>query len=172
MEEPRLQATLQELSHRAKALRLTDAAWAALAGIPKETLSRLRRRSSCDFDSLDALANAIGMRICAVDAFHADGALFPPKVDRRYEESLIDLCASGDLDLTRWRSFGPPFFMAGLATMLASTNGVNRRGLLELAERLHAGISEPFLLNRWLESTPIRPSRFLPMVDARLTHAA
>jgi hypothetical protein len=47
----------------------------------------------------------------------ADGR-FPAQLDREYEERLLDLCASGDLEPTRWRRSGPAFFMAGLAVML------------------------------------------------------
>lgn len=169
---PALQDVIANLTRRARALGLTDAAWAARAGIPKETLSRLRKRTSCDFASLDALASAVGMRVTAIDAAQAQNAHFPSKIDRAYEERLIDLCASGELDLPLWRASGPPFFMAGLAVMLASTNGVDRRALLELAEQLHPGISEPSVFTRWLESTPLRPARFLPMVDAQRVHAA
>ena len=167
-----LQKAIEELTTRARTLGLTDTAWAAKAGIPKETLSRLRRRSSCDFESLEALASAVAMRICTMDSAQATGALFPLKLDRHYEERLAELCASGDMDLARWRSFGPAFFMAGLAVMLASSNGVDRPALLKLAEELHAGMTEPAVFRRWLKSSPIRADRFLPMVDAQLLHAA
>jgi len=41
------------------ALGLTDTAWANRAGVWKETLSRLRRREACDFETLRSLAHAV-----------------------------------------------------------------------------------------------------------------
>jgi hypothetical protein len=93
-------------------------------------------------------------------------------VDRDYEERLVALCASGNLDASYWAGFGPGFFMAGLAVMLASTRDFDRRTLLALAEQLHPGASEPDVFARWLASSPLRPSRFLPLVSAQLAHAA
>jgi hypothetical protein len=98
---------------------------------------------------------------------------FPANVDRDYEDRLVELSVSGDLDAGRWASMGPRFFMAGLAVMLASAGNGDRRQLLDLAERLHPGASEVAVFNRWLERGPLRPTRFLPLVDvARRTHAA
>ena len=68
---------------------------------------------------------------------------FPLHVYREYEEQLLDLCASGSLDTSRWAQLGSRFFMAGLAVMLASICGADRRGLLALAESLHPGATEP-----------------------------
>jgi hypothetical protein len=65
---------------------------------------------------------------------------------------------------------GPRFFMAGLAVMLASAANVDRRLLLDLAEHLHPGASDVAVFNRWLERSPLRPARFLPLVDARRRH--
>jgi hypothetical protein len=63
--------------------------------------------------------------------------------------------------------------MAGLAVMLASAGNTDRRGVLDLAERLHPGASEVSVFTRWLDRSPLRPTRFLPLVDAaRRTHAA
>jgi hypothetical protein len=62
--------------------------------------------------------------------------------------------------------------MAGLAVMLASARGSDRRGLLALAERLHPGASEVAVFERWLERSPVRPTRFLSLLDPRLAHAA
>lgn len=54
-------------SHRthppARALGLTETAWADRAHLCKETLSRLRRRQTCDFESLRALAEAVGAAV-------------------------------------------------------------------------------------------------------------
>ena len=98
---------------------------------------------------------------------------FPAKLDRDYEERLVDFSLSGALEPERWTGMGPRFFMAGLAVMLASAGDGNRRGLLELAEHLHPGASEVDVFSRWLERSPLRPTRFLPLVDAaRQAHAA
>lgn len=170
-----LQRLIGVLTARARKRGLLDSAWAAEAGLPKETLSRLRRRSSCDLTTLLALATAVDASLQVVDA---DVAEFRPErhmptaVDRQYEERLVDLCASRNLDVAQWLSFGPPFFMAGLAVMLASETSFDRRGLLDLAERLHPGASEPAVFAHWLNASPVRPSRFLPFVMERAKHAA
>ncbi len=62
--------------------------------------------------------------------------------------------------------------MAGLAVMLASTRDFDRRSLLILAEELHPGASEPAVFARWLKASPLRPSRFLPMLSVRVKRAA
>jgi hypothetical protein len=138
-------------------------------------LSRLRRRRSCDFATLQALADTVGADLAVRELpdpeLAADGH-FPRRLDRDYEERLLGLCASGDLDPVRWGNIGPAFFMAGLATLLASVRGGERRALLALAERLHPGATEVAVLERWLELSPLKPSRFLPLYEARLRHAA
>lgn len=148
---------------------MTDAAWADRAGLRKESLSRLRRRNDCDFATLRALADAVGARVCVQPARPVapgrDGH-FPAELNRDLEGRLADLCAQDDLDLDRWAAFGPPFFMAGLAVMLSGVPGHDRTLLLELAERLHPGASEPAVFARWLERTPLQPSRFLATVEA------
>ena len=143
--------------------------------MPKETLSRLRKRTSCDFASLAALAEAVQASLAVVDvrAAHMPADIHVPSaVDREYEARLVELCASRDLDPKHWLAFGPPFFMAGLAVMVASVGTFDRRALLLLADRLHPGASEPQVFQRWLESSPLRPSRFLPMLTAEASHAA
>ena len=166
---------LAALTHQARALGLTDTAWADRAQLRKETLSRLRRRQTCDFESLRALAQAVGARLVVLDvqapATTPDGH-FPAELDRDYEDCLVELCASGNLDPDRWARMGPRFFMAGVAVMLASTDGRDRRRLLALAELLQPGASEPAVFNRWLERSALRPSRFLALLDAHLLHAA
>jgi hypothetical protein len=170
-----LARALTRLTRRARTLGLTDSEWAGRAGIRKETLSRLRGRATCDFATLCALADAVEARLEVLEGpaplLTPDGH-FPGAVDREYEERLVALCSAGDLDAARWAGMGPRFFMAGLAVMLASTAHTDRPGLLALAERLHPGASEVAVFNRWLEGSPVRPSRFLPLVDARLAHAA
>ena len=53
--------------------------------------------------------------------------------------------------------------MAGLAVMLAGVDGFDRPGLLALAEVLHPGAGEPEVFSRWLQRSPLRPYRFLPI---------
>lgn len=164
-----LQNLLATLTRNARRAGLTDAAWAGRAGLRKESLSRLRRRDSCDFATLRALAEAVGMRVDIQPARAAGRSLdghFPAEVDRNLEERLADLCAGDETDPNRWSALGPPFFMAGLAVMLAGAPNRDRTAMLELAERLHPGASEPAVFARWLERSPVRPSRFLPMVES------
>src|SRR5260370_5309954 len=170
-----LRSVLDILEFKARALELTDTEWAARAGIRKETLSRLRGRSSCDFATLQALAGVVGARVGVIDGSmlnSTDDGRFPARLDREYEEQLLDLCASGDVEPEHWRRYGPAFFMAGLAVMVASVPEFDRRSLLDLAEALHAGSSQVGVFALWLERSPVRPSRFLPMLLAELRHAA
>ncbi|MEO8223734.1 MAG: hypothetical protein ABI661_02940 [Gammaproteobacteria bacterium] len=163
------------LTDKARALGLTDTAWADRAQLRKDSLSRLRRRETCDFATLRSLAQAVGARLGVVDV-QGSGTTpdshFPAAVDRDYEDRLIELGASGNLDQGRWAATGPRFFMAGLAVMLASTDGRDRRRLLALAEQLQPGSSEPAVFNHWLERSPLRPTRFLSLLDIRVPHAA
>lgn len=171
----KLTELLRTLTHAARAHGLNDSEWSARARLRKETLSRLRRRSSCDFTTLAALAEAVGARVGVASgeapAFSAERH-FPLQVDRDHEERLLKLCASGSLDPERWAALGPRFFMAGLAVMLASMPRLDRRGLLELAEQLHPGASEPAVFARWLQRSPVRPARFLPMLEVETRHAS
>ena len=166
---------LAALTRAARLRGLNDTDWAARAGLRKETLSRLRRRASCDFATLDALASVIGARIQVADedfpACSPDGH-FPAEVHREYEERLLNLCASRTLDPQRWAELGPRFFMAGIAVMLASVPELDRRALLALAEQLHPGAGEPSVFDQWLKRSPVRPSRFLPMLAMEMKHAA
>lgn len=166
-----LSTVLDELTQAARLRGLNDSQWAARASLPKETLSRLRRRDSCDFRTLLALANAVDVRLATVDetlpALTHDGN-FPAEMDREYEEKLLRLCASRSLTPQQWAAVGPRFFMAGLAVMVASMASFDRRGLLSLAEHLCPGAGEPEVFARWLKRSPLRPARFLPMLE----HAA
>jgi hypothetical protein len=170
-----LARVLTILTHEARALGWTDTQWATRAGVRNETLSRLRRRNSCDFETLRSLAQAVGARLGVLEVQRPDSTPdghFPSSVNRDYEERLVELSVSGDLDHDRWVGMGPRFFMAGLAVVLASVRDRDRRGLLALAERIHPGASEVAVFNRWLESSPLRPTRFLSLVDAGTAHAA
>jgi hypothetical protein len=168
--------TVATLTRRARSLGFSDTEWATRAGVRKETLSRLRRRQSCDFETLRLLAHVVGAGLGVLESPPPDSTPdghFPAKIDRDYEERLVELSVSGDLEPERWARMGPRFFMAGLAVMLASAGHVDRGGLLNVAERLHPGASEPVVFSRWLERSPLRPTRFLSLFDvARATHAA
>src|SRR5271168_3600534 len=166
---------LEQLERAARTQRLNDTEWAARAGIRKETLSRLRGRPSCDFSTLDALARTTGSSIGVVDARRfntTQDGVFPASLQRDYEEQLIALCESRNLDAATWAGLGPKFFMAGIAVMLASVPEFDRRALLDLAEQLHAGSSHVTVFALWLQQSPLRPSRFLPMLRVNSGHAA
>lgn len=156
---------------RAAALRFgSDAAWARAAGLPKETLSRLKRAASCDLRTLAALAQAVGYTLTATPAERAAdrtgaAAHMPERFDRGSEQMLLDLVASGDLDPEAWRAAGPAYFMGGLAVLLAGVRGADRQRLLDLAETLHPGVSTPEVFGAWLDASPLQPSRFLPMLE-------
>lgn len=95
------------------------------------------------------------------------GAAFAPRsLSRADEERLVELCASGDLRPSRWQRAGDPRLLAGIAVMLASQRGFDRPRLLALSERLHPGMSTPAEFGRWLSRSPLRPARFLPLVEA------
>jgi len=170
-----LQAVIAELSGRARDMGLSDTQWAKQAGLRKETLSRLRKRESCDFATLQSLARVVGAGLevsgSGKQSLTPDGH-FPLAMARDYEEELLRLGALRDLDATRWKSAGPAFFMAGVAVMLGSVRGLDRRGLLDLAEQLHPGVTEPAVFDLWLARSPVRPSRFLPLLEQELRHAA
>lgn len=172
---PGLKGLLESLTAAARNKGLNDASWASAAGFSKETLSRLRRRRSCDLSTLMALAHAAGaslaVTVATQPATTADGH-FPSELSRDYERQLLALCASRRLDPAAWSAAGPAFFMAGLAVMLASESDADRRGLLAHAELLHPGASEVPVFARWLKRSPLRPSRFLPMLAMEIKHAA
>src|SRR5579872_326011 len=108
-----LKSLLDTLTLAARNKGLNDAAWAAAAGFSKETLSRLRRRSSCDLSTLLALAGAAGAGLSVMVPAHpaatADGH-FPRELSRNYEQQLLRLCAARKLDAAAWAAAGPAFF--------------------------------------------------------------
>jgi len=157
---------LEGMSAAARRRFGSDRRWAAACRLPPETLSRLRKRASCDFRTLEALASAAGLRLVLAPAGAATSAF-----GRQREDELLDLAASGDTDPQLWRRYGEPFFMAGLAMLLASARGFERRRYLELAEALHPGMSHPEVFALWLERTPVSASRFLPLARHRSRHA-
>jgi len=168
-----MHTVLSNLRREARRRGLNDSSWAAAAGLRKETLSRLRGRATCDFATLDALARAVGATLtvasvaCGAPVTTTPDGHFPAAVDRDYEAQLLALCASGTLDPREWRGAGPPFFMAGLAVLLAGVRGFDRGRCLALAEALHPGSGSPEVFALWLARSPLRPSRFLPMLKAR-----
>lgn len=166
---------LATLTREARLRGLNDSQWAQAAGLRKETLSRVRSRRTCDFASLEALARAVGVRLAALPGFPvgtSDDGHFPAAVGREYEARLLAVCASGSVDPEQWRVAGPTFFMAGLAVMLAGAQGFDRSRYLGLAEVLHPGASSAEVFALWLARSPVRPSRFLPMLRENLRRAA
>ena len=159
---------LQQLRPAATRKFGNDRRWAAACNLPPETLSRLRKRESCDLRTLVALASAVGYTLAVTPAQGDPEAKF----GREKEEALLDLCASGSLDAPEWRRYGEGFFIGGLATLLASVRGFDRRRYLALAEDLHPGVTQPEVFELWLQKSPLRPARFLPMLKRRRAVAA
>lgn len=160
----RLLASLRASARRRFA---SDAQWARASGVPKETLSRLGTRRSCDSRTLWALAGGAGCTLVAVPEAAGEGDAGRKSFDRDYEASLLELCACGNTESTFWRAHGPAFFMAGLATLLAGAGGFDRKRYLRLAESLHRGATTPEVFGLWLKESPVVPARFLPMLRAR-----
>lgn len=158
---------LNQMADAARARYSTDARWAEASGLPKETLSRLKSNSSCDLRTLGALAQAVGYTFVAVPATAEGRDQMPDRFSRDYEDRLLDLAASANLDPDSWRAHGPGFFMGGLAVMLAGSRGFDRERYLRLAEALHPGVSTPEVFGLWLKKSPVRPSRFLPRARKR-----
>lgn len=92
----------------------------------------------------------------------------PPRWNRRTEERVVELCASGDFRPSRWLRAGDAQTLAGVATMLASEAGFDRARMLALAERLHPGMSRSAVFGRWLAHSPVQAARLLPMLATRL----
>ncbi len=76
-----LAETLAALRRRAAARGLTDSEWAGRARVRKETLSRLRRRRSCDFATLESLARVVDARLGVIEPPPPEGH-FPASLDR------------------------------------------------------------------------------------------
>jgi len=158
---------LDQMSKAARGKFATDASWAKASGLPKETLSRLKRNPSCDLRTLAALAQTAGYTLVAVPATIEAGEHLPNAFGREYEDDLLDLCASGNVDADAWLAHGAGFFMGGVAVLLASARGFERERYLRLAETLHPGISTPEVFAMWLKRSPLRAGRFLPMARRR-----
>lgn len=158
---------LSEMYSAAKGRYSTYAAWARASGVPKETLSRLKGQESCDLRTLGALAQSIGYTLTVVPASEPAAGQVPKTFSREDEDKLLDLCASGNADASVWSKHGSSFFMGGLAVLLSSARDFDRERHLRLAEALHVGVSTPEVFGLWLERSPVRPSRFLPMLRMR-----
>lgn len=164
---PALQQMLADLRQEARARGLSDAQWAARAGVRAETLTRLKDRNSCDLGTLTQLAAVVGATLDISWARVATGvaaAHWPERFSREDEERLLRFLASRALEPRAWLQHGSPYFMAGVATMLASLPGFDRRRYLELAEALHPGVTTPEVFEAWLQRSPVEPSRFVPML--------
>jgi hypothetical protein len=164
-----LRTLLGRLRGQARAHALTDGQWATAAQLPQETLSRLKKRTDCDLNTLVALAEPFHLQVALQESLPRE---LPPNYGRDEEETLLDLCCGPTLDLRAWRSAGPRYFMAGVAMLLACARGMDRETLAMLAEALYPGMSSPEVFGAWLKQSPVRPSRFLPMLRQRLARAS
>jgi hypothetical protein len=172
---PSLQHLLAELRREARARGLSDAQWAARAGVRAETLTRLKDRSSCDLGTLMQLATVVGARLDLSWVTGSPGdavSHWPESFSRDDEERLARFLSRRTLEPAAWLQHGSPYFMAGLATMLASLPGFDRCRYLELAEALHPGMTTPEVFEAWLQRSPLEPSRFVPMLEGEAAHAA
>jgi hypothetical protein len=121
------------------------------------------------------LTQAVGAGLVLADAplpEVTDDGRFPRQFDRDLELRLLEFCAESNFEALRWRASGPAFFMAGLAVLLASVHIGERRRYLDLGEQLHAGISQVGVFDLWLQGSPLRPSRFIPLLLSDLHRAA
>ena len=158
------------MTKRARERGLNDRQWALRARLRPETLSRMRRRGgNGDAATLAALAQACELALVAegdAATVPADASgLFPLQLDRALEERLLALCASGDVDPAHWRALGPGFFVGGLAALLSCTDDLDTEGrYAKLAEALHPGVRGVDTFRTWLHRSPVKASRFLPML--------
>lgn len=155
---------LTRMRHCARAQRLSDHAWAVSAGLRPETLARLANRSDCDLNTLNALGSVVGLRMQAVPIA---APVLPAVFGRAEEQALLDLCASGSADVRHWLAGGPRWFMAGVAMLMARGTGPQRKNMALLAEALCPGMSTVESFNQWLLLSPVKPTRFLAMLEHR-----
>ena len=160
-----LHGFLADMARHARQRGLTNREWARHARLPAETLSRLKRRDDCDLATLNALAGALGLRLALLPALDRE---MPRTFDRDAEDQLLALSASRTLDLRRWLVAGPRFFMAGVAVLVGGMRDADREAMLSLAEALYPGSSSVEEFQTWMEMSPLRPSRFLPMLEQRI----
>jgi hypothetical protein len=95
---------------------------------------------------------------------------FPNDLSRELEKKLRHLAASENMDRDEWRQHGSPFFMAGLAVLLGCARGFDRNGYMKLGEDLYPGSSTTEFFSKWLEFSPVRAARFLPMTRKYKEH--
>jgi len=151
------------LARHAEHAGMSGRTWAGKSGVRAETLSRLSRREDCDLSTLASLAAAVGLEVALRPIVARE---MPASIGRKDEAALLELCASGTTDVARWMGAGPRYFLAGLAVLTAGRRGANREALLLLAEALFPGMTATGEFGRWLEASPVKPSRFLPMLAA------
>lgn len=163
---------LDEMQAQASARGWKAYDWAARAQVRPETLSRLRRRGNCDLQTLQRLAGVLSLTLKLAEAEAHAGTLLPKRYDRGFEEQLLELAASRNTDLERWRKTAPGFFMGGFAVMLSCDPHFDRPAYLALGDQLHPGVSSPEAFGMWLKQSPLRPYRFMPMLKERMRHAA
>jgi hypothetical protein len=84
---------------------------------------------------------------------------------RDMEARLLNVCA-GPPTVRAWKSIGDVPLAAGLAVLLASDSSLDRQTYLSLARKFQPSMVEGDVFRVWLEQSPVRPSRFLPMVRA------
>ena len=154
----------KQLEGQARAKAVTSAQWARAAGLRPETLSRLSKRVDCELQTLSNLAAAVGLEVALRPRLERE---MPKSFGRKQEDVLLDLAASKSLDLGRWAVAGPRYFMAGFAAMLSTLEGFDRDGLSLVAEALFPGMTDVRELQAWLDRSPVKPSRFLPMLHQR-----
>lgn len=95
-----------------------------------------------------------------------------PGLTRQEEDRLLELCASGDFRPSRWERAGRADLLAGVAALLGSAGLFDPARLFALAERLKPGMGTVRGFGAWLESAPVDPARFLPMLETRLKEKA
>src|ERR1700723_2125690 len=106
----KLKGLLDSLTVAARNKGLNDASWASAAGFSKETLSRLRRRSSCDLSTLMALADAAGASLSVTVAAQPAPppcGHFPGELSGEHERQLWALCAPPGPQPAAWAAAGP-----------------------------------------------------------------
>jgi hypothetical protein len=160
-----LKSILGRMSQEARHLGLSDRDWATSAHLRPETLARLKGRQDCDLATLTALAAAVDLRVVLLRRLPRE---WPAQFGRAEEEALLDLCASGSLDLQPWLAAGPRYFTAGVAVMVAGMREADRPAWLALGEALYPGMSSLEEFGGWMAASPLRPSRFIPMLRQRL----
>ena len=119
---------LDQMHKAAKGRFSTDSNWAEASGLPKETLSRLKRNPSCDLRTLAALAQTAGCTLVAVPATVPGGEHMPTSFGREYEDDLL-IFVPRVASTQTFGAHGPGFFIGGLAVLLAGARVLNESGI-------------------------------------------